>query len=419
MTQSVADKTPIPDKAWRRHTDPPLLWIAVATISITLHLLIFLIFWLLRSYSYSLSQRSSSNPIPVDFVEISSQRKAPSKAKPVSPKKPSTTEKSPVVRSPKTATQENLTAKSTSVGEDSNAIALATPNEARTSQPQTEDTTQQSSKRRVIEQEETQPLSQPLATSEPTRQSEPSIAKTPEQTQPEPSPEPTPEITPQAQQSEPTPDPTTLADNPDTQNQANQEFGEQTQASNPQNNTTDSTRTDSSPKTTEQPQPSHESTSPRQPDDQVIVGKGTPLEDIAQPVKPEQSPLDEPKGGRVALATWQIEADAVKKDIQDHPPQIVGDIKEKELNSLALNRELGGDQPIEFKAVLIVDSEGNLNSIFLDPKIPEPQKTQYKEYAEEIFKGQKFIPASNNNGSKPDLGELVVNIRIQRKSERS
>ncbi|NMG09171.1 hypothetical protein [Brasilonema sp. UFV-L1] len=439
MTQSVADKTPLPDKAWRRHTDPPALWIAVATISITLHLLLF---WLLRSYSHNLlSRQSSSNPIPIDFVEISSQPKASSNTKPVLSKRVSTTEKSSVVRSPKSATQENLTPKSTSTVEDSNAIALTNPNEAKTSQPPQKDTTEQSSKRQVIlSPEDTQPLPQPVETLQPTPeqtqpepppQPTPEVTPqaqqpqpTPEQTQPELPPQPTPEITPQAQQPQPTPEPTTASDNPEPQNQANQELDEQNQASNPQNNTTNSPPPDSSAETPEEPKLSNESTEspsplPGQPDEQVIVGQETPLPQLAPPVKPEQSPLDEPKAGGVALATWDIEADAVKRDIQDNPPQIVGDIKEKELDSLALNTELG-EQPIEFKVVLLIDSDGNFNSLTLyDLKTPEPQATQYREYAEKIFKDQKFIPASSDNGNKPPLGQLVVNIKIQRTSPKS
>jgi hypothetical protein len=408
------------------------LWIAVATISFTLHLLLF---WLLRSYSYNLlSQRNSSNPIPVEFVEIPSQPKASSNAKPVLSTKPSTTQKSSVTSSPKLATQGNLTPKSTSTIEDSNAIALANPTSPKTSQPQVKDKTQQPLKKQVIKQP--QPNPQPIATSQPTRQPEPFIAKTPEPPlqpipedtpqaqQPQPThsqtPEPPLQPTPKAQQPQPTPEPTTSADNSDTQNQPLQN-----QTPNPQNNTTDSTRPDSSPDTGEQPKPLNESTEspgtlPRQPDQQVAYGKETPLPDLAPPVKPEQPPLDEQKGAGVALATWEIDTDAIKKDRQDNPPQIPADFKEKQLDSLPLNTELS-EQPVEFKALLIIDSGGNLNTIFLDPKqkIPEPQATQYKEYAEKIFKGQKFIPASSNNGNKPDLGQLVVNIKIQRKSPKS
>ncbi|ARV60890.1 hypothetical protein BZZ01_21750 [Nostocales cyanobacterium HT-58-2] len=426
MTQSVADKTPIPEKVWRRHTDPPSLWIAVATISVTLHLLLF---WLLRSHSYSLLQRSSSNPIPVEFVEISPRRKTPSQAKPVLPTRSSTTQKSAVTRLSKPVAQENLTAKSNSTVEDNSAIALRSVPEAiasdntqqaTTSQPKADETTQQSTKKGVLEQEEAQPNPQPIATTEPT---------------------PSPTIPLDNENPEPTPSPTTPLDNEspltssssttdstdtDTQNQANQELGEDNQASNPQNSTTDSTPPGSLPETTQQPQPSNEVTQtpshlPGQPGEEVIVGQGTSLEDIAPPVKPDQSaPMDEQNKGGIALATWQIDADAVKRDRQGNPPQIVGDISEKELDFLALNKDLG-DQPIEFKAVLLIDSNGDLNSIILypKPKIPEPQATQYQEYAEAIFKGQKFIPASNNNGNKPPLGELVVNIKIQRKSPNS
>jgi len=435
MTQSVADKTPIPDKASRRHTDPPGLWISVAAISVTLHLLLF---WLLRSNSYSLSQRSSSNPIPVEFVEISSGRKAPSKAKPVSSKRASTTGKPTVVRSSKPAAQENFTPKTSTV-EDSNGIALRTTpdgaiafdntKKARTSQPKADDTTTQpSSQQRVVEQQ-AQSKPQQDATSEPTPSPQP-----PEQNQPEPTPQPTPEVTPQAQQPEPTPQRTSevtpqaqqpeptpqpnTADstNTDTQNEANQELGEQNQALNPQNNPTDSTGTDSSPETQEaQGTPSSLPT----PEGEVAVGQATPLQDIAPPVNPQQSPpLNEENGTGVGVATWSPETDLIRKDRTDNPPQIKGDITEKQLNFLALNRELG-NQPIEFLAVLNINQEGKLEMIIIDPKIPEPQASQYHEYAEEIFKGQEFIPASNNNGTKPPQGQLPVRIKIQPKPPQS
>lgn len=432
MTQLVTDKTPIPDKASMRHTDPPGLWISVAAISVTLHLLLF---WLLRSNSYSLSQRNSSNPIPIEFVEISSGGKAPSKAKPVSSKRDSTTGKPTVVRSSKPATRENLTLKTSTV-EDTNAIALRTTPQGAiafdntkkaTFQPKADDTIiKPSLQQRVVEQQ-AQSKPQQDVTSEPTpspqppeeNQPQPTPEVTPQAQQPELTPQPTPEVIPQTQQPETTPQPNNAnITNTNTQNETNQELGEQNQASNPQNNPTDSTSTDSSP---ERQEPQHTLSSLPTPEGEVAFGKETPLQDIAPPVNPQQSPLlNEENGEGTALATWDIEANAVKKDIQHNPPQIVGDIKEKELESLALNKELG-DQPIEFKAVLLINSNGEFNSMILYPgqNIPEPQATQYQEYAEKIFQGQKFIPASNNDGNKPPLGELVVRIRIQRKSATS
>ncbi|BAY43691.1 hypothetical protein SAMD00079811_12720 [Scytonema sp. HK-05] len=447
MTQSVADKTPLPDKARRRHTDPPGLWIAVAAISVTLHLLVF---WLLRSNSYSLSQRSSSNPIPVEFVEIPSGRKAPSKAKPVSSKRASTTGKPTVVRSSKPATQENFTPKTSSV-EDSNAIAFDNTKKATTSQPKADDTTQQSSQKRVVEQE-AQPSPQQDATPEPTREPEPFIVKTPQAQQPEPTPEPTPEVTPQAQQPEPTPEPTSevtpqaqqpeptpeptpevtpqaqqpeptpepnTADstNTDTQNQANQELGEQNQALNPENNSTDSTRTDSSPGTGEQPQGTPSSLP--KPDGEVAVGKETPLQDIAPPVQPEQSPaLNEQNGQGVGVATWDIEADKLKRDIPENLAQPEDNSRQKELNIVL--SDAGGDvQPVDFLVWLTIDKQGNLIFIKVDEQIPLPQRSQYQKYADEIYQGQKFVPATNQDpvtGEKnPVMSNLPVRVRINRR----
>ena len=443
MTQSVADKTPIPDKASRRHTDPPGLWISVAAISVTLHLLLF---WLLRSNSYSLSQRNSSNPIPVDFVEISSGRKAPSKAKPVSSKRASTTGKPTVVRSSKPATQEILTPKTSTV-EDSNAIALRTTPEgaiaqravakpiastnskkAERSQPKTDDITEQSSQRRVVEQE-AQPSPQQDATSEPTPSPQP-----PEQNQLQPTPQPTPEFTPQTQQAEPTPQPTSevtpqtqqpeptpqpnTADstNTDAQNEANQQLDEQNQALNPQNNPTDSTGTDSSPQRQEAQQtPSSLPT----PEGEVAVGKETPLQDIAPPVQPEQSPpLNEENGTGIGVATWDIEADKLKKDIPENLAQPEDNSRQKELNIVL--SDAGRDfQPVDFLVWLTIDQKGNLIFIKVDDEIPLPQRSQYQKYANEIFQGQKFVTASNKDpvtGEKNAvMSHLPVRVRINRR----
>lgn len=405
MTQSVADKTPIPNQASRRHTDPPGLWIAIALISITLHLLIF---WLLRSNSHSMLQRSSSNPIPVEFIEISAGRKATSKTKPVLSRRASTTAKSAVARSSKPIAQKNLTPKTSRV-EDSQAIAFDNTKKARTSQPPVEDTTQQFSQTPAGEQE-TQ------ASSQSTPQPEAFITNTP-QAQPEPPSQPTPEVTPEAQQPEPQPQQTTLAENPDTQNQGNQELGEQNQVSNPLNNTTDSTRTDSSPETRQEPQQTPRSLP--KPDGEVAVGKETPLQDIAPPVKSEQSPpLNEQSGGGggVGVATWDIEADKLKRDIPENLAQPEDNSRRKELNIVL--SDAGRDfQPVDFLVWLTIDKQGNLIFIKVDEQIPLPQRSRYQKYAEEIFQGQKFVAATDKDpvtGEKnPRLSNLPVHVKIK------
>jgi hypothetical protein len=68
MTQSVTDKTPIPVTTWRRHNDPPGLWVAVVISSVILHLPLV---WLLASSGLSIARRTfSSRPIPIDIVTV-------------------------------------------------------------------------------------------------------------------------------------------------------------------------------------------------------------------------------------------------------------------------------------------------------------------------------------------------------------
>lgn len=409
MTQFVADQTPILGKTWRRHTDPPSLWIAVALGSITLHLLLF---WLMRSYGSSLLlKQSSSNFVPIEFIEISSPR-GQAKTKPVASKSSSTPRRSAIAKESQRVTQQNSTAKPASVVEDKNAIAFTS----------TADVTQKPLKPQIAEQKKTQ--LQPkftLETDEPiTSEKSPEPKPSPDIVEEQPlEPTPSPTIV-EEQPLEPTPSPD-IAKNTDTQNPDNQESSQQNQAFNPHGNISDLTNTDSSDnlpsQTPEQPliQETDLPNIPK-PEGEVIVGKGTPLEDLAPSVKPEQSPpTDESKNGGIGIATWSSETDLIRNDRTDTPPQPIGGSSEKELNFLSLNKELD-NQPIEFLASLLIDSEGNLKDIIVDPKIAEPRASQYKEYAEELFKGQKFTPANHENGTKPPLGQLPVRIRIQRKS---
>ncbi|MBD2364117.1 hypothetical protein H6G36_23520 [Anabaena minutissima FACHB-250] len=87
MTTSVADKTPISATVWRRHHDPPGLWIAVAIGSVSLHLLAF---WLMRSPNgfRPWFPQQSQTVVPIELVEISPQE---STTKPATPQAPKTT----------------------------------------------------------------------------------------------------------------------------------------------------------------------------------------------------------------------------------------------------------------------------------------------------------------------------------------
>ncbi|MBH8577817.1 hypothetical protein I8752_33625 [Nostocaceae cyanobacterium CENA369] len=130
MTTSVADKTPIPEKVWRRHTDPPNLWIALGISSVALHLLAF---WLMRSYFFKLwFPQQSQAIVPIEVVEISPQAKSRPITKPVAPKPVSKTQNLQATQLPKQVTPINKSTIKPAVSNisDPSTIALASQKRA-------------------------------------------------------------------------------------------------------------------------------------------------------------------------------------------------------------------------------------------------------------------------------------------------
>jgi hypothetical protein len=75
MTESVANKAPIPTATVRRHVDPPGLWIAILSCSVILHASAFL---LLRSLALdSLTPKKTSTAIPIDVISVRKTRIKP------------------------------------------------------------------------------------------------------------------------------------------------------------------------------------------------------------------------------------------------------------------------------------------------------------------------------------------------------
>ena len=423
MTQSVAGKTPIPDKIWRRHTDPRGLWIGVATGSVALHLLLC---WLMRSSELSLlSQQQSSADIPIEFVETSPKAQAKarpqSKAKPVSPS--SFTTRTGATSLPKRVTQEHFKALPAPSTEDRNTIAFANNKKASTSQRSG------NFPKRFLK---TPTVRQKIASSElkPTKKLKltPKLVTTPSPNIPD-NIQPTPIPQPQTPENRNSPTPF----------HTNTNIGKPHQFLQTRSNTTHSTdttrRRDSSPLTGEQQSlPLDPVNNGEQIGDAPRTHTGeTPRTEIhkAQP-NPRETPRTEihkarltlretprlptkkvqtPAGGGL-VATWSVEAYGVQKDRLEKPAQPIGSSREQNLNSLSINREFN-NQPIEFQASLIIDNTGKLVEVYIPPNIP--QRTQYREYALSVFKDQKFIPATSSNGEKPPVSNLVVHIRIQPK----
>jgi hypothetical protein len=358
MTQPIADKTPIPERTDRRHTDPPGLWIAVSLSSVILHLLLF---WLLRSHGFNLSQKNSSNPVPIEFITIPAER-TPTKA---SPKKPSS------VTPPKQVTPKTSAAKSSPV-EDNRAIAF-------TDTPLTS-------------------IDENVKPKKPKPQPKKVVVK-PEPTF-QPNPKPTNPIPPQTQEPEPTSSPET------PQNEQPESTPSPNITEIPEPESTPSFNPDVENSTSPSPSPTESSSLPNNlpnTEGEVVPDEGTPLADLAPPIQPQQTPT--PQQGGIGIASWEIEIGDVQRDTLENLAQPIG-IQPKKLNVSFEEEPTPG--PITFQASLIIDSDGNLTDVYMPPSISEPQSSRYREYARELFKDQKFIP-----GKKRPISTLVVRITIQ------
>ncbi|MBD2774536.1 hypothetical protein [Iningainema tapete] len=390
MTQSVADKTPIPAKTWRRHTDPPGLWIGVATASVTIHLLLFFLF---RSYIFISTPQDSSAVVPIELVEIPSSS-------------PST---KPVTQSSQASPPQQVTSSTASQlppsDEDNNAIAFTKeqpPQPVKASKPKTQ---ANPPKKITVEKKiatlETKPVAKPeLKVLTPLTPDATKPISTPTPETPEnqtPSPTPTPETT-ENQTPSPTPTPETTENTNTTQQQL--PLSEQNQPSPLPPNT------DTSPRPDEQQQPPPSSDLPNnlpsQPSGDVKVGQETSLNK---------------EGGGIAVATWEVEPGALK-NLPDNPAQPKTNIREKLLDFPSLNQD-SDFQPKDFRVFLFIDNNtGKLTKVFIYPEdiksIPEAQRSQYQKYVEEIFQDVEFTTASNN-GIKSESAQLVVRIKIERR----
>ncbi|MEH2115085.1 hypothetical protein [Nostoc sp.] len=362
MTPSVADKTPIPAKVWRRHTDPPGLWIGVVVGSVSLHLLVF---WLMRSsnaFSLWFPQQSQS-AVPVELIDIAPKTKSiiksKSTAKTISSKPLSSTQKS-------VATRSLQTEQTTPRNQDFSAINSAdNPRQKRRTYVSKPNNSQPFRQQRV-------PTPRPTPTSTP----RPTPTSTPRPT-PTSTPRPTPTSTvpvgnrpwsprPPLNLGEGTPLPTSFPSNPPVSEPENRE--------NP-------------------PTPSRETT--------PVPTGGASVAVVAPLSKDEVISLIQSKGFR-----------------QDALPDVIALYKgsnTKQLDSSFLVQN-SGLEPAQLLASLIIDNNGNFKqAIVLEiaPTALRSEKSTYEQVLNEVFKTENFLAAHNNDGTKPELSNLYVRITIQ------
>ncbi len=391
MTPSVADKTPIPARVWRRHTDPPGLWIFVVVSSVSLHLLVF---WLMRSsnaFSLWFPQQNQS-AVPIELIEIAPKTKSiiksKSTAKIVSSKPLSSTQKSVPTRSSQTA---RTTPKNQDFGAINSPENLQKKSRIYASQPNSETSRQQ-----IV----------PTPTPTP-------VAKI----TPKPTPKATPKPTPKA-----TPTPTVPVSNLPWKRRQEIKLGKGTQlptgipsnrpVSEPENRETPATSTRETPTTSTRETPA---TSTRETP--TTSTRETPA------TSTRETPATSNGGASIAVVA-PLSKDEVIRLIQSGGfrqgslPDVIAlyrgsNTKQLDPSFLVHN---SGLEPAQLLASLIIDQNGNFRQavvLEIEPATLQSEKSTYEQVLNEVFKTENFIAAHNNDGTKPELSNLYVRIKIQ------
>ncbi|MBE9005898.1 hypothetical protein IQ259_12775 [Fortiea sp. LEGE XX443] len=386
MTTPVADKTPISVDVWRRRTDSPSLWIFAAISSVSLHLLVF---WLMRSHNvFGLwFPQQSQDVVPIEFIELPSTTKSTAKSilstTKISPKPNISSQKSVSKPLPETA-------QTTPKNQDAGSSIL-------------------NKKEVVVAQTNTKPL----------------VKKTVQPPQPTPTTKPEPSFTPQFTKATPTPRPTPtvpIGNRPWNRRQevvlgqgkplpniipSEQPKNSQSQIGNPAGNpspgstgNTSSTSTQRNPNT---PQIPTDKTSP------------TPTRNTPE-IPTEKNPSNSELAGSIVtivpLADHEVRQ--LSKDLPDVLAKYQGS-DTKKLTASSLNGEIGL-APAQLLASLVIDKNGNFQEavvLEIEPLSLRGERSLYQQAIADIFRNDKFTPAQNQDGSKPDLSNLFVRITIR------
>ncbi|MEH2194084.1 MAG: hypothetical protein V7K98_15800 [Nostoc sp.] len=382
MTPSVADKTPIPTKVWRRHTDPPALWISVVIGSVSLHLLAF---WLIRSsnaFSLWFPQQNQS-AVPIELIDIAPETK--STAKRVSSKPASATEKSVPARSPQNQ----------DFGEINSADNLQQKSRIYASQPNRQ--------QRVS-------ASTPKATATPKPTVTPKAIATPKPTV--------------------TPTPTVPVGNLPWNRRQEIKLGKGTAlpagmpstppVSEAENRKIPPISTRETPLT-----PTRETPATPTRETPLTPNRESPLTPTREtPATPTRETPPSPNGGASIAIVAPLRRDEIINFIQtkgfrqDALPDVIAlytGSKAKQLDSSFLPRD-SEVKPAQMLVSLIIDRNGKFQQavvLEIEPATLQSEKSTYERVLNNVFKTENFLAAHSNDGTKPDLSNLYVRIKIQ------
>ncbi|WP_414590387.1 hypothetical protein [Anabaena sp. CCY 9614] len=427
MTPSVTDKTPISPKNWRRHTDPPSLWIAVTIGSLSLHLLVF---WFMRSsegFKPWFPQQSQAF-VPIELIDISPQETPPEtppeitpetpnlQAQKISPKPPVSTQQSVPEQLPKTTPVTPNTQETEVIDSDSSVQEEST---ADAPQPDTEIFSD-----RIAAMPGFTPTPIPTPTPTPTPTATPTLT---------PTPIPTPTIPvgdlpwnrrQEVELGKGTPLPTDIPSIPSEQPQVSDtEPGETANTPEAATAPTPPEETANTPEAATPTPPGETANTPEAATPTPPGETANTPEAATAPTPPEETANTSSEGGAIATVAPLLETE-VRQLIQegrlrpDGLPDVLAIYKGSNTKQLDATFQPGASvlQPAQFLVSLVIDQNGNFQQatvLEIEPVSLQSEKRLYEEVANDIFKNDNFLPAQNNDGSKPELSNLFVRITIQ------
>lgn len=432
MTTSVADKTPTPAKVWRRHNDPPGLWFGVALGSASLHLLAF---WLIRSSNAVELWFPPENQslVPIELIDVPLQTNSTDKpaARQAQQSVPTTT------ATPPTSTNQDaeiINSTEQSQAENNSNIAQVQP--------------------QVVPQAESTPT--PTATTQPeptpTVTTEPEPVPTPTPTVPvgelpwkrreeielgegTPLPSDIPQVTPEQVQESPAVEEQTPRGSEDTPATSNGETANTPSEDNSSNTSGETTNTPSGdnlqnpnadtniPSADSSPTPSTDTA--KTPTEKYTP---TPTEEPANTPTENNSSNSTARGAMSSdkplsvYATLSPVAEAEARQLANDLPEVLvqyAGSSEKTVDS----SYLPGDftiKPAQLLASLVIDKDGNFQQavvLTIEPSSLQAQKGVYEQLVTDLFRNEKFTAAHNRDGTKPEVSNFFVRIRIEPTSQ--
>ena len=159
---------------------------------------------------------------------------------------------------------------------------------------------------------------------------------------------------------------------------------------------------------------------------EVKLGEGTLLPQDIPADSPTPTPEPSPTvngGGAMATITPMLKQEVSKliqqkQLIADALPDVFAEYKgsrEKELEPSLLPGD-EGLKPANILASLIIDKNGHFQQaivIAIEPASLRSETNMYEQALNQIFQEENFLAAYNQDGSKPDLSNLYVRLKIQ------